>query len=188
MPRPTLFYGLLLSLLLLCLQIIQPLLRFERELILNGEVWRILSGHFVHTNLAHLLLNLSGLWVFLWLCGSYLNLPRLTATIATLGISISLLLLALHPGLHWYVGFSGILYGLFLLGGIKLAVADDPLTGLALIGLLVLKTGLDLYNGNSALSESLIDAQVILPAHLYGLLTGLLLALPDIYHRYRLRM
>src|SRR4051812_3383792 len=35
--------------------------RYEREAVLNGQYWRLLTGHLVHGSVRHLLLNLAGL-------------------------------------------------------------------------------------------------------------------------------
>ena len=45
---------------------IRELLRFDRGGIAAGELWRLLTGHFVHLGVSHTLLNLAGLllvWV-----------------------------------------------------------------------------------------------------------------------------
>jgi len=38
-------------------------LDYNRELIIDGEYWRLLSGNFNHTNIYHLILNLGALAV-----------------------------------------------------------------------------------------------------------------------------
>ena len=52
-------------------------LAFDRDLIAQGEGWRIITGNLAHTNLWHLLLNLSGLCVIYSLFREYLTGWRL---------------------------------------------------------------------------------------------------------------
>ena len=39
---------------------IDDALAYRRELILEGQWWRLLSGNFLHTNIWHLAMNLAG--------------------------------------------------------------------------------------------------------------------------------
>ena len=45
----------------LCEPVSGSLFAFEREAIMDLEIWRLISGHFLHTNLAHLVLKLKTL-------------------------------------------------------------------------------------------------------------------------------
>ncbi len=178
-------FALFLSVVLAALQFAQPALLYQRELITAGEWWRLLGGNFVHTNQAHLLLNLGGFWIWTFLCHTATRVPQLALHIALIGLGIGLLLFAFQPQLTWYAGFSGILYGLCVLGGIKLVLQGEMITiliGGALVGLVTLHTVFDLYAGSgSQLSQRLIAAPVILSAHVYGMLIAALLTLPDVY-------
>ncbi|MEZ5479909.1 MAG: rhombosortase [Thiolinea sp.] len=172
MPRPYLIFASLVSLLLVLLQMAKPLLLYRRDLILEGEWWRILSGNLVHTNLPHLLMNMAGFWLLLLLCHPVLGIRLLTGSLFLLGSLIGLLLLALQPALHWYAGLSGILYGLFVTGGLLL-LRHDRLTGAALLILTAGKTLLDLWQGDHGISQNLINAPVAVAAHWFGMLGGL---------------
>ena len=45
------------------------LLRYERSAILDGELWRLLTGHLVHGNAWHLALNVAGMGLVALLFG-----------------------------------------------------------------------------------------------------------------------
>lgn len=178
-----LIYGLSFSLLLIALHSLPASLRYERSLILQGELWRLVTAHFVHLNLTHLALNLAGWWILLKFCGNLFSLKQLTCYILLIALGISALLLSFQTHIHWYLGFSGVLYGLLLIGGIQLSLQAERWLGLTLVGAISLKFMGDSYNGLAMSSEQLIGAPVVLAAHGYGLLIGLILSLPVLYKK-----
>jgi len=110
-------YGPLLvwAALMILLQWVGPeMLRYDPQAIREGELWRLLSGHLVHANGRHLLLNLTGLLLCQALTGVNWSLWQWSLRILLLALLISLALW-FQPRLHWYVGFSGVLFGLYLL-------------------------------------------------------------------------
>lgn len=153
-------------------------LRYERSLILQGEYWRLLSAHFVHFNLIHLAMNLVGWWVFLVMCGHLFSLKQLSLNIFILTLGISLGLLFIRIDFQWYLGFSGVLYGLLLLGSLHIAFREQFTLGVLIFSMLILKLGLDTYTDQASASAQLIGAPVATTAHVYGLIIGLLLSLP----------
>ena len=74
---------------------------YQRDLVSNGEIWRVFTSHLFHTNGYHLLLNVSAV-VMLWaLHGQFYN-PRIylllliiSALTTTIGIHLFKLLLEL---------------------------------------------------------------------------------------------
>ena len=91
-------------------------LQFEREGILHGEIWRLITGNFVHLSGSHALLNIAGL-VLIWLLFGhcYNNATWLIVLLSSL-LTTTLGLLVFNPELDWYVGLSGSLHGLFIAG------------------------------------------------------------------------
>jgi len=162
----------------LALYPLQDALRYERNLILHGEYWRLVGAHFVHLNLTHLALNLAGWWLFLLLCGHLFSYKQLTFNLLTLSLGISLGLLILRPDYQWYLGFSGVLYGLLLIGSLRFALQEQHLLGALIFVTLALKMAVDIYQGQASSSAVLIGAPVATVAHVYGLIIGLVLSLP----------
>lgn len=102
-------------------------LSFDRTLIAQGEGWRIITGNVAHTNLWHLLLNLSGLWVLYSLFREYLTGFRLPLLLLLLGAAVGLGIWWWCPQTQWYMGLSGALHGLFVWGRCRIsAIAATP--------------------------------------------------------------
>lgn len=81
-------YWLALSVSLLCALLyvgglftpsIDNLLAYRRSAISDGQWWRLITGNLLHTNHWHLLMNLAGLWVLLFLHHFHYRLRGLTA-------------------------------------------------------------------------------------------------------------
>lgn len=149
----------------------QSALQYQREAVLSGELWRLLSAHLTHLNWPHLLMNLVGLWL-IWV----LLLTRekaLSTCLLTLLLLLgtALGLLALHPEITWYRGLSGALHGLLLLALLKQG-AWQNLSGAVLLTLFCGKLLWEQTIGPVAGSESMIDGRIITESHLYGTLTG----------------
>lgn len=159
-------------------------LRYQREAILDGEVWRLLSGHLLHVGWNHLLLNLAGLLILaLGFPGSGARRPlSFLLSLLVLALGTGLGLLAFTPALHWYVGLSGALHGLVALAAAGEWNRRPALAVLMLLGLAA-KLGWEQLAGSPAATETLIGAPVIVDAHLWGGLCGALLALPRLLPR-----
>jgi len=146
-------------------------LRFDRAAIAAGELWRLLSGHFVHLSWSHFALNAMGLLLVCYLVGA-----RFTAL---QWISISLLTIAgidlgfwlWEPQLASYVGLSGLLHGILAAGivaGLRLQHREAYLLG----AVVVAKLAYEQLIGPMPGSEQSTGGAVIVAAHLYGALTG----------------
>lgn len=83
------------------------------------EPWRIVTGHFVHLDAAHLALNIAGLAVLWLLVGSVWRTRSWIAICTGVVVAISFGLL-LVPTLDWYVGLSGLLHGMLAAGAVGL--------------------------------------------------------------------
>lgn len=184
-PRPILLFAVILSLLMTVLQALQPELLYQRESILAGEAWRLWTASFVHTNYAHLTLNLAGFWLFLLLCSQVLPLKFLIFSIICSALGVGFGLFVLNPGVIWYAGFSGVQYGLFLIGAVYLTTTGEKIFGATLFLLIIGKMALDGFTASDQLSQALIAAPVIQQAHWYGAGTGIVCTLPKILQTLR---
>jgi len=88
-------------------------LYFSAASILQGEYWRIISGHFMHADGQHLFWNSLGLIVLGGLL-EHRSRTLLLATIAAGIASVSALLLTPYAQLDFYCGLSGVLNSLLL--------------------------------------------------------------------------
>jgi len=150
--------------------------RYNYDWLSSGQVWRIVSAHWVHVGWAHLALNMLGLVICVSLANPRWSIGRWTLQSLVLGIGISLLFTLLKPELDWYAGFSGILFGLYFLAAQEL-YARDRLVALLMGGAIVVKVIIEQYTPLDIDSSSIIGAPVIVDAHLYGLLIAIAIAL-----------
>ncbi|MCP3697860.1 MAG: rhombosortase [Aliivibrio sp.] len=154
---------------------------WDRSLILQGEIWRLVTGNFTHTNLPHLMMNAAALTVFCFIFKDILNPKKLWLLL----LSISLLtgsFLLLSP-MQSYVGLSGVLHGLFIWAAIE-DIKQQRSTGWLLLVGVVAKIAWEQYFGASDSTVSLINANVAIEAHLIGAFCGATLQL--LYYVYTL--
>ena len=86
---------------------LSAVLIYDRSAILAGELWRLITGHWVHFSASHLLCDVVVLGVSGWLIEArgYRFFPALCGVAA---LSISLAMLAALPDLAQYGGLSGV--------------------------------------------------------------------------------
>lgn len=146
-------------------------LRFERAAISDGEVWRLLTGHYVHLGVSHFLLNAAGLLLVWYLVGRQFSaLQWLLIGCGSL-IAIDLGFWILEPELEWYVGLSGLLHGLLVAGIIK-GWRGDRLTAMMLAVMVAAKLLYEQLAGPLPGSVASSGGSVVVAAHLYGALGG----------------
>lgn len=159
------------------LQIIGPeALRYQRDWHDSGELWRFFSAHWVHVGWAHLALNSAGLIICVALTAPRWPAWRWLLVTAVIGICISVLVEWRNPEIRDYAGHSGVLFGLYLLGALAL-FARDRLVAVLIIVAIAVKIGLEQYAGVDFDTGRLIGANVIVDAHLYGVIGAIVVAL-----------
>lgn len=173
-----LFTLVLSALTLTALQWFQEDLLFQRNLINNGEWWRIITGNFVHNNYPHLFMNLSGLFLLgLLLHESFPVKLYLIATALLSGI-VGFGLYFYVPRLDMYVGFSGVLYGLYFLGAATAIKHADRVTGVGIIIIILGKLIWDIFDPSlNQSSAELINIAVATESHWFGVIGGMIMGL-----------
>jgi rhomboid family GlyGly-CTERM serine protease len=148
--------------------------RYERSAIAAGEWWRLITAHLVHLDLEHTLLNLLGL-VMMWALFARDYRPGQWLLItAAIVLVIDAALWFWDTSIHWYVGASGALHG-FMAAGTLAHLRRGDLDGWILAIFIVLKLGYEQWNGALPFSDA--NEPVVVNAHLYGALGGVLAAL-----------
>jgi rhomboid family GlyGly-CTERM serine protease len=150
-------------------------LRFDRRGIAAGELWRLLSGHFVHLGSSHTLLNLAGLVLVWFLVGSAFNRSQWLWIIAGSVAAIDLGLWFGAPSLQWYVGLSGLLHGMLAAGIVAGLAAGSGEAAILAVGVAG-KVAWEQFVGPLPGSEATSGGAVIVDAHLYGVIGGALIA------------
>lgn len=152
-------------------------LRYERQAVLDGEAWRLVTGHLLHSDFVHLGWNLAGLLLVTWLFAREFDWRGWLAVLLASTAAVNLGFLAFEPQLDWYVGFSGVLHGLMAAGLCAwLWRARDALTALV-AGLFALKLGWEHAVGPLPFTSATLSLPVIYAAHTYGALGGAAAAL-----------
>jgi rhomboid family GlyGly-CTERM serine protease len=169
--------GILLSMLLIVFQFIQTDLLFLRDNIQQGQLWRIWTGNLVHSNYYHLALNLAGFWLFLFIFKDLMNATQLLVTLILLISGVGLGLYFLNPTLYWYAGFSGALYGLYIIGATYALIKKDIITGLTIISVIPTKIIWDHLNATGQTNAELIGVPVSTDAHIYGISSAFLISI-----------
>jgi rhomboid family GlyGly-CTERM serine protease len=126
---------------------------------LAAEPWRALTGHLLHLDGNHLILNLAGFAALWALVGDAWRTRDWSLAAVFIALVISVGLLA-SDGLAWYVGLSGVLHGLLAMGAVGLR--HEWRAGAAIIVLFLVVKGV---------SESTIGApadDTIVAAHWWG--------------------
>lgn len=153
---------------------------YQRQLITEGEIWRLISGHILHTNGYHLLLNLAALLMLWALHGHFYSIKNYIALFLLCSITTSVGIYYFDPTLIQYVGLSGVLHGVFVFGALMDINAKDKTGYLLFLGVW-LKIAYEQFYGASTDVSDLIEASVAVNAHLWGALGGLLFSVIYLY-------
>ncbi len=155
---------------------------FDRGAIGHGELWRLLTCHLLHLGPAHLWMNLAGLLVIWLLVGAAWS-PRiwsLQIIVIALGTAGGLYLFS--PAVGWYVGLSGLLHGMLVAGTVG-QLTRRPGESAVILAVVAVKLAIEQFHG--PLSGALLAGPVVVDAHLYGAITGLIIATPLLLARRR---
>jgi rhomboid family GlyGly-CTERM serine protease len=149
---------------------------WDRDALSGGEAWRFFSGHLVHLGWSHLALNVAGLALIAWIVGRKWDwLGWLVVSLASVGV-IGIGFWTLNPELEWYVGLSGVLHGL-LGAGLVVGIAQRETESMVLAVLVAGKLAWEQFAGPLPGSEGASGGAVIVDAHLYGAVGGILAAI-----------
>jgi rhomboid family GlyGly-CTERM serine protease len=144
-------------------------LRYQRDSILGGEYWRLLTGHFVHGSLQHLMLNIGGLLLIAALFPRDYTWKQWLVVLISSLVVIDYGFVFYEPQLVWYVGLSGVLHGALAAGAIAWWRSESTLLASALSCILIGKLMWEQWHGALPLSG---DLPVVVDAHLYGAIGG----------------
>ena len=171
-----------LALALLVLHALAPgePLEYQRHL-LSREPWRVLTGHLVHINWPHALVNAAALWVVARLYADDLGARRQLVALAVSAVAISAALALLYPSIGWYRGLSGALHGLFFAGATKWLLSERPraigrlwLPATLFVGGWI-KVALEQPGGAATPHAQWLGSAVVPQAHLAGAICGTML-------------
>lgn len=144
-------------------------LRYERDALLDGQVWRAFTGHLVHTSWRHLLVDLAVASLVVAVYGRHIRPAAIVLCAA--GTSAGLFLFA--PYSRTYTGLEGILLGLIVFGALeggrqlrRYWLPAVPLMGLAIVA--------DMWRVGTAIGEGDEWRAAVLTAWICGAISGAL--------------
>lgn len=162
-------------------------LRYERIAVDQGEWWRLLTGNFVHLGAWHLFLNALSLLLLVLLCPERLSALEWLRRVLVIGLGMMLGLHWFAPSLANYVGLSGLIYGLFLLGLGRQAAQGDRIAMFCLV-FLACRIIWELVIGAPASEERLVGGGIVAESHLYGVAAAFVYGLATGVFRRRARI
>lgn len=171
---PYLVCLLLMTLLFLLPDYLGNLLEYQRTDISQWQLWRLLTAHLLHINHWHLLMNAAALLLAVSLHGTYSRYLPFWWQFTFSALFISLAIYWFSPHMQHYVGLSGVLHAL-LTWGACVDIQQKQRTGWLLLAGLLIKVSYEQWQGPDPELEKLINASVAIDAHLYGVISGLLL-------------
>ncbi|AIY65547.1 membrane protein [Pseudoalteromonas piratica] len=151
---------------------LSELFEYNRTLFATGEYWRIITGHFSHSNGYHLMLNLAGVALIWALHGEYYDSKKYALALFLLALYTGGGLYIFYPENTIYNGLSGVLHGLIIIGAL-IDCQKGMKTGYLLFIGVWLKIAWEQYTGPSAELGELIEARVAIEAHLIGAVSGI---------------
>jgi len=150
-------------------------MRYDRLAIADGDFWRVLTGHFAHLGPSHFVLNMAGLLLTWLLVGSYFCRWQWWLIVAVSALGISAGFWFVDRDMLWYVGLSGVLHALLAAGALR-GLTIAPVESAILLALVVVKLSYEQFFGAVPGSHALSGGNVIVNAHLYGAILGLIVA------------
>lgn len=152
------------------------LLAYYRTAISQLELWRLISATFCHTNFNHLLMNILGLLVTLALFIDSFKKIKIWPLLIFNSLFIGLALFLFEDKVTGYVGLSGVLHGLFSYGFAR-DIANKDRWGYLLAAGFIIKISYEQFFGAAQSTIDLIGAPVLINAHFYGALAGIIFCL-----------
>lgn len=148
---------------------------FDREAILNGELWRLFSSHWVHFTDNHLIYNLFAFITAGWIieknsCYQFLLLY------ISMAFFICIVLLIFSPGMTYYGGLSGIACGLiYYCALLKNREQNWRAVCRFVIICIPIKIAIELYSNTSVLPYFGHQPFVIMPvSHIVGVVVAVI--------------
>jgi rhomboid family GlyGly-CTERM serine protease len=150
-------------------------LRYDRAAVAAGQWWRLFTANFIHLGVWHYVLNVLSLLLLVLLCPGRLPVWEWVARVVIVAVGTCLGLYWGGQGIASYVGMSGMIYGLFLIGLGSQALTGD-LVAVACLVFLVGRVGWEFVVGIPAAEERLIGGRVVPESHLFGMAAALVYA------------
>ncbi len=164
---------LIIFILGVCNQWVNPYLQFDREALVAGQWWRVLSCNLVHLSVTHMLMNLTGFILATLIFKEAIRALYWYINIVVCALAVGLGIWLFDDAVRQYVGLSGALYGI-LAFGIVLNFRRQMLISSIVGAYIVHRVYLQHQSSfDPAGMYDFIGGNVIVSSHLFGLIAGL---------------
>ncbi len=176
----SLFFFISIALLISVLWILgEPTLEalmYHRQAIAEGQYWRFITGHLVHSNGWHLLLNLASLIMIGLLFNHHLSITFWFIVFVVSAFLISAAYFWYAPEFDYYVGLSAVLYAAIIIGAL-LDLKEQPLIAAIILIVVTGRVIWQQYAGSVDGLAEIIDSRVAIESHLFGIISGYLIGM-----------
>lgn len=148
-------------------------LMYHRDSVANGEFWRFITAHFVHSNGWHLLLNLASLLLVGLLFCHHLSIRAWSILFISSALMISATYFWIAPEFKSYVGLSAVLYGVIIVGAL-LDLKNEPFIATVVLLIVTGRVIWQQFFGSVEELATLINERVAIESHLFGIISGYL--------------
>ena len=179
-PATNLLSAIIVSLIVVAIQLfpqsLRQIFRYDRAAISDGELWRLITGHLAHLGWSHLAMNVAGLCLITYIFAPPGKVWVWSAWMFVTAMLTSAGLYFFSPQLSFYVGLSGALHGMIVIGALRWIQQGDFM-GLFVLIIVVAKIAWEQLFGALPLSQQMAGGPVAVDAHLWGALAGLAIGL-----------
>jgi rhomboid family GlyGly-CTERM serine protease len=150
---------------------------YDTEAIFRGEIWRLITSHFVHFGAMHLIYNTLAFGITGWII-EYKGYRFFRLLCLLMAFSISISLMVFKPDMTYFGGLSGVACGSIMYCALLCLQEPSPWRTLSLLTIIFLfvKISLEIHNNGSILPYSGTQSFVPMPlSHVVGSLTALAL-------------
>ena len=141
----------------------------------QGEIWRLITGHLVHFDWMHYLMNMIGLCLAVTVFRDDMENRHWIGSFLFISLFSSLLMVFTYFNYQRYVGFSDIIHGWILLGAACIA-HKEPKMAMAIYILFwakIIEENMEL----TFFTSYGVSGEVAKESHIYGAVGGMLYAL-----------
>ena len=151
--------------------------QYAQKEVADGQWWRLITGNLIHLNWQHFAMNAVALVVIIMLLPDILKFAELFIVFLLCCLGVTAALWAFNPTIFWYVGLSGALHGVLVVLLLFEVVTSKQLWSIILCILVLFKLIWEIFLGPLPGSETTAGGIVIVQAHLYGAVSGVLIFL-----------
>ena len=153
------------------------LMQFARADIESGQWWRFITGNLVHLNWRHFSMNAIAFVAIYALYPNVLGLLNWLFVFLISCVAVTFGIWFFSPEVFWYVGLSGALHGILVVLLLLDFFAHRNKLNLVLFTALIAKLIWEAWMGPLPGSENTAGGRIVVQAHFYGFVGGLLLSI-----------